>query len=131
MRECDAARDERLIHRVKLDDARRSRTGFVNAARAGYVNVESRDFRAPLPIQVPEDRRMELVREEFVERPEMRRALLVEARRVACNQVLRAVDRRFANQIMQGYVNDWRANARRLRRRESNTMASARPRDGE
>ena len=55
---------------------------------------------------------MELVREEFVERPEMRKALLVEARRrVACNQVLRAVDRRFANQIKQGYVNDWRANA--------------------
>ena len=124
VRECDAARDERLIHRVKLDDARRSRTGFVNAARAGYVNVESRDFRAPLPIQVPEDRRMELVREEFVERPEMRRALLVEARRVACNQVLRAVDRRFANQIKQGYVNDWRANARRMRRAERNRCSS-------
>lgn len=124
VKECTAASDERLIHRVELDDARRTRTGFVNAAQKGYVEVLSRDFRAPLPIQVPAELKLELVREEFVERSEVRRTLLVEARRVACSQVLRGVDRRFCNQIKQGYVNDWRTTARRLRRAERNAASS-------
>ena len=122
--ECSLANDERTGHAANSDDAFRTRTGFVTAARLGFIVAQHRKFRAPPPLELNDASRVELVRAEHLERPESRRRVLEEARRVACCTVLAGVDLRVCRDVLRAATAVWHRSAVMLRKAERRRAAT-------
>ena len=122
--ECEAAENERVTYLAGLDDELKKQTGFIAAARLGFVTRNASQFRAPPRLELDASKPVVLCRNEHLVRPRDRLAVLLKAREAACAAVVAAADRRYAGEMRMAMFYYWVEVTQILRREERRTKAT-------